>query len=99
MIGSSISYDECKARRIQCVGAWQNQSSQKMDKATHAKITINDAGETEVRQLDVVSEMKPVGRHSILSIDISQAVRKIDEAERETGELRIAEETDRPRSA
>ncbi|MDE2098800.1 MAG: hypothetical protein KGL39_16225 [Patescibacteria group bacterium] len=50
-----------------------------MKRTTHAKITINDAGETEVRQLDVVADAPPGRRHSLLNIDMSQAIERIDQ--------------------
>lgn len=52
-----------------------------MERTTHAKITINEAGETEVRQVDVVKEVQPGRRHSLLNIDVRQAIDKIDAAE------------------
>lgn len=49
-----------------------------MERTTHAKVTINEAGETEVRELNVVIEAQPGRRHSLLSVDVGQAVERID---------------------
>lgn len=51
-----------------------------MDKTTHAKITVNDQGETEVRQLDVVGESEPESRHRLASIEVKVPVQTTDDS-------------------
>lgn len=71
----------CKSRRVRLAASksGKTESAAQMDKTTYAKITINDAGETEVRSLDVVSETRPGRRHTLFAVDVSQAIDRIEQ--------------------
>lgn len=55
-------------------------------RSTHARISINESGEAEVRQLDVVADCEQGERHSLLSIDVGPAIEAINQAERDREE-------------
>lgn len=49
----------------------------------YAKLTIDADGEVEVRQHSVIHPSRPGERYTLISLDISELVQAIEDAERE----------------